>query len=247
MGSLRYTIYVGFEPRQPEAFAVTRRTFRSSAGPIPVRAIHLADLVERGLYRRETTRTPEGQLYDVISEHTMATEFAISRFLAPHLAEHGWTLFADCDMLKRLEGPSLLTLFHQMERDHGDQAIVCVKHDHVPITVTKMDGQVQSTYARKNWSSFMMINCDHPANRELTVDLINSVPGRDLHRFCWIEDEALIGELDPAWNYLAGSTKIDHAPFNVHFTEGLPNLPGYENSEYAAEWWAAYRDWVRYG
>lgn len=247
MGSLRYTTYVGFEPRQPEAFAVTRRTFSHSLGPIPVRAIHLADLIDRGLYRRETTRNEQGQLYDVISEHTMATEFAISRFFTPILAESGWALFADCDMLKRPVGPTLWDLFHQMEREHSDQAIVCVKHDHVPITVTKMDGQVQSTYARKNWSSFMMFNCDHPANRALTVELINSVPGRDLHRFCWIEDESLIGELDPAWNYLVGSTKIDHPAINVHFTEGLPNLPGYENCEFAEEWRVAYREWVRYG
>jgi hypothetical protein len=33
----------------------------------------------------------------------------------------------------------------------------------------------------------MVFNCDHPANRALTLDLINTVPGRDLHRFCWLD------------------------------------------------------------
>jgi hypothetical protein len=27
-----------------------------------------------------------------------------------------------------------------------------------------MDGQAQTRYARKNWSSVMVFNCDHPAN-----------------------------------------------------------------------------------
>jgi hypothetical protein len=49
----------------------------------------------------------------------------------------------------------------------------------------------------------MLFNCDHPSNKKLTVEMINTLPGRDLHRFCWLEDDE-IGELDPGWNWLVG-------------------------------------------
>jgi hypothetical protein len=240
---MKHSIYLGFEPRQPEAYAVARHTFSRSSGPIKVRGLNLVDVREAGLYRRETTIVDD-RLYDVISEHPMATEHAISRFLTPILAKEGWALFSDCDVMKRA-GPSLWDLMLLAERNHSDEAIVCVKHDYTPTTETKMDGQVQSLYGRKNWSSFMLFNCDHPANRALTVDLINSVPGRDLHRFCWLEDESLIGELEPSWNFLVGHTSPTVEAWVAHFTEGLPDVPGFEDCAYADEWRQAYREWVR--
>jgi len=39
-----------------------------------------------------------------------------------------------------------------------------------------MDGQVQSKYARKNWSSFMIFNCHHEANQALTPEMVNALP-----------------------------------------------------------------------
>ena len=97
-----------------------------------------------------------------------------------------------------------------------------------------MDGQAQVQYARKNWSSFMLFNCDHPSNKLLTKDMLNIVPGRDLHRLCWLNDDE-IGELPPVWNYLVGYTKTENEPKVVHFTSGTPWMPGYENCEYADE------------
>jgi hypothetical protein len=49
----------------------------------------------------------------------------------------------------------------------------------------------------------MLFNCSHPANQALTVDLVNTVPGRDLHRFCWLDD-AQVGALPVEWNWLEG-------------------------------------------
>lgn len=243
----QFSIYIGYEPRQAEAYAVTRLSYSRSSGPIPVRGIKLSTMEDLGLYNRPTERR-QGLLYDVISEHPMATEFAISRFLTKYLAGSGWALFADCDMLKLPDSPSFMDLFFHVDKNFSDKAIVCVKHDHQPTNLTKMDGQVQSRYSRKNWSSFMLFNCDHPANEALTVELINSVPGRDLHRFCWLgEDDSLIGSLDPRWNYLVGSTKLDVKPYNVHFTEGLPNVKEYEDCEYAEDWRFALDSWVERG
>lgn len=197
----------------------------------------LSSLRERGLYTRPTSRK-DGRLWDEISEAPMATEFACSRFLVPHLAGSGWALFMDCDMLVR---SNLDRLFRLCD---PSKAVMVVKHNHQPAEGVKMDGQAQTRYARKNWSSVMMFNCDHPANRKLTVDLVNSVPGRDLHRFCWLEDDQ-IGELSTEWNWLVGHSDPSIDPTIVHFTDGIPTMPGYENCAYADEWrdelerWAA--------
>jgi hypothetical protein len=232
------SIWIGFDPREVDAYAVARSSIhRHTVAPIPVRPVALAPLRAAGLYRRPT-EIRDGRLWDAISEAPMATEFACSRFLVPRLAGGGWALFMDCDMLIRTNLSRLFSLADP------SKAVMVVKHHHEPPEGEKMDGQVQTRYARKNWSSVMLFNCDHPANQALTVDLVNEVPGRDLHRFCWLDDD-LIGELPPSWNWLAfhSSTEID--PDIVHFTEGVPSMAGYEDQPFADEWrrellaWAA--------
>lgn len=170
----------------------------------------------------------------------MSTEFAISRFLVPAIAQMGWAVFMDCDVLVRT---NVARLFPDLDERY---AVYCVKHRHQPAQGVKMDGQVQAQYGRKNWSSMMVFNCNHPANIALDLDMVNSLPGRDLHRFCWLKDEE-IGELPPEWNYLVGETHLPEGvqPKIVHHTNGSPCMPGYEDTEYAYEWreelarWAA--------
>jgi hypothetical protein len=225
------SVWIGFDPREAAAFAVARRTVaRTMNRPVPVRGIVLDEMRKRGLYNRPTSRK-DGRLWDDISEAPMSTEFAISRFLTPHLAGEGYALFMDCDMLVR---SSLTPLFDYAEA-HPQFAVFCVKHNFAPPEGVKMDGQMQTVYARKNWSSVMMFRVDHPSNRKLTLELINSVPGRDLHRLCWLEDHE-IGALPAEYNYLVGHTKTDEDPKIVHFTDGVPFMPGYEHVEYADEW-----------
>lgn len=159
----RCSIWIGFEPREASAFAVARHSIaKHMAQPIPIRGIVLRDLVERGLYTRPMS-TQDGQLYDEISEAPCSTEFAISRFFTPYLAKTGWALFMDCDFLVRT---SLARLFESLD---DSMAVYCVKHNHVPEGITKMDGCTQTRYARKNWSSFMAFNCDHASNQKLTL------------------------------------------------------------------------------
>src|SRR3954470_23054250 len=94
-------IFVGFDPRQAEAFAVARDTIRRRVSqPISVHGLVLDDLRARGLYWRQHEMR-DGQLYDVASDAPMATEFSNSRFLVPTLAQGGWALFLDADMLIR--------------------------------------------------------------------------------------------------------------------------------------------------
>ena len=84
----------------------------------------------------------------------------------------------------------------------------------------------------------MLFNCDHPANAALTDELINTAPGRDLHRFCWLNDGD-IGSLHQKWNWLVGHSDPIVNPTIVHFTDGTPLMPGYEDQPYADEWRAA--------
>lgn len=233
----RQSAWIGFDAREAAAFAVARHSLnRRLLTPIPVRGLVLSDLRERGLYYRPTSMK-DGRLWDDISGAPMSTEFAISRFLVPHLAESGWAVFMDSDMLIRSD---LFRLFDQCDRS---KAVMVVKHDYQPPEGIKMDGQVQTAYPRKNWSSVIAFNCDHKANRALTVELVNTVPGRDLHRFCWLDDSE-IGELDQSWNWLVGHSDKEVVPDIVHFTEGLPNMTGYEGSDFADEWWAELTRWA---
>lgn len=231
-----YSVWIGFDPRETAAFAVARQSIRATCNiPVPVSGIVLDRLRRSGLYWRPTEKrineaTGAEQLWDVISDAPMATEFSISRFLTPHLARTGWALFMDCDMLVR---SSVRDLF---EKAYSRYAVMCVKHHHVPKEGVKMDGQMQTVYARKNWTSFMLFNCDHPANKALTVDMVNELPGRDLHRLCWLDGhDDLIGELDISWNWLVGHSDTTVNPKNVHFTDGIPTMKGYENVAYSDE------------
>jgi hypothetical protein len=222
-------IYVGFDPREVSAFDVAVTSIKKYiTQPIPVGGLVLDDLRQRNLYWRPTERRL-GKLYDVISEHEMATEFAVSRFLVPHLAENGWAMFMDSDMLLR---SNIARAFEKLD---GGKAVYCVKHDHVPDYILKMDGQVQSQYQRKNWSSFMIFNCDHESNKVLTPEFVNRLPGRDLHRFCWLKDDE-IGELPVEWNWLVGHSDERVIPKNVHFTDGGPWFDAFQNVPYADEW-----------
>ncbi len=241
-----WSIWIGFDPREAAAFAVARHSIRQFDRSIPIRGVVLSDVIKKRLYNRKTLYKDQfkrdnghaANYWDVISNAPMSTEFAISRFLVPHLASTGLALFMDCDVLVRSH---IARLFEIAEA--GDKAVWCVKHNHVPDVSTKMDGQFQAAYPRKNWSSVMLFDCDHAANKSLTLKMINTVPGRDLHAFCWLKDED-IGELDPEWNYLVEETKINTQPKIVHFTNGWPGLPDYQDVPYADEWRTMLAQWA---
>ena len=105
----------------------------------------------------------------------------------------------------------------------GAKAVYCVQHDYRPKEKTKMDGAVQTVYPRKNWSSLMLFNCDHPSVRALTLDVVNRESGAYLHRMQWVADED-IGELPVEWNWLEGWNEkpASGTPNAVHFTRGGP-------------------------
>lgn len=234
---MKRSIYIGYDPREADAYAVARGSLlRHLSEPISVHGLVLAQLQADGLYTRPVERIA-GRLFDVKSRRddysgAMSTEFAISRFFVPHLAQTGWALFMDCDMLVRKDAAKLFAL-----ADHS-KAVMCVQHDYTPSRREKMRGEIQTPYSRKNWSSLMLFNCDHPANAGLTLDLMNNATGKDLHGFCWLEDHH-IGALPQTWNFLVGESERDADPAVVHFTNGVPSMTGYENVAFSDEWRSA--------
>lgn len=236
------TVWIGFDPRESDAYAVARSSIRRFRPTQKIHGLVLSDLQIRNLYFRPT-KMILGRLWDEISGAHMSTEFAVSRFLVPTLVRRmypqpfGWALFMDCDVLVRA---NLNELFELLD---DEKAVMCVKHDHQPDNEIKMYDQVQTRYPRKNWSSVMAFNCDHPSNYKLDIEMVNTLPGRDLHGFCWLEDHE-IGELPPEWNYLVGHTDLRGEPKIVHFTDGIPSINAFRECEYAGEWFMELERWA---
>jgi hypothetical protein len=205
-------IFLGFDPREKNAYAVAYRSIMHWAMYDHVRPIVLNEMRALGYYRRPTS-IRDGRLWDDISEAPMSTEFAISRFLVPHLAgRSGWALFCDSDVLFRvptdeifdLADDSFAVMCVKRTQVPTDEAMVAAFDSGVPVPPSiKMDNQLQVAYERKNWTSVMLWNLSHPLNRLLTLDVVNSWPGRDLHALRWLPDDA-IGGLPSRYNHLVG-------------------------------------------
>ena len=233
---MRRVIFLGYDRREQAGFTVAAHSIKRYLNePIPLRGLMLSEAQKRGIYKRPTVRH-EGALVDLISvtddyDGRMSTEHANLRFFVPLIVTwpQTWAMFTDCDVLAR---DDLSEVFEHLDET---KALYCVHHNYEPLQTVKMDGQLQTKYPRKNWSSVMIFNCAHPSNARLTLDLVNSVPGRDLHNFCWLEDHE-IGGLDPAWNWLVGHSDPMIDPKLVHFTTGLPDMIGYDRVPFAEEW-----------
>ena len=224
-----YTLFIGYDTREDEAYRVAAYSAQKRASiPLTIQPIRLEEMRAKGFYRRPTEQR-DNKLWDVISDAPMSTEFAISRFLTPHLSQTQWAVFCDCDFLFLEDIAKLFALADEK------YAVMCVQHNHKPPETTKMDNQAQLHYARKNWSSLMLWNCKHPANAALTIDVINTVPGRDLHRFFWLKDNE-IGALPWAWNWLEGHSDPAIEPCAVHFTRGGPWFAHMKDCAYADLW-----------
>lgn len=99
----------------------------------------------------------------------------------------------------------------------------------------KMDGQAQTSYPKKNWSSVVLWNVDHPANKRLSLVDVQERRGFDLHQFYWLADSE-IGELPREWNWLVGVQPKPAAPKIAHFTLGGPFLRSWAGAEHDETW-----------
>lgn len=225
------TIWGGWDEREANGFDVCEHSIRSrSTQELEIIPLVKEALRDTGLYTRPEHRV-NGRLWDGISEQYVSTDFSLSRFLPiTDTDAKGWSLF--CDFADMAFIHDVADLFALADPQY---AVMCVKHQHVPDQSVKMDNQVQYRYRRKNWSSVMLINHDHQANRRLTVGDVNTRHRDWLHGLEWLADHE-IGSLPMAWNYLVG-VQPETTPIHcLHYTLGPPCLPGCKNGPMADIW-----------
>ena len=214
-------IYVGWDSREDIAYQVCEHSILNRSKSTEVIPLKQKDLRDSGIYTRDIDKLA-------------STEFTFTRFLIPFLNNYeGWAIFCDCDMVFLVDADEI---FKQADDKY---AVMCAQHDYTPPEGSKMDGQLQLQYPRKNWSSMVLFNCGHPSNKKLTKELVNdpTTTGKFLHRFSWLQDDE-VGELSHEYNWLVGWYKEpkDGIPKVLHYTEGGPWFDNMRNCEYSDVW-----------
>ena len=216
-------VFVGFDTRnygQMLAYEGCCRSIKhnlkSDEYEVKIHQLNLKELTQDGLFYRQ---------YDSLA----STEFTYTRFLVPYLSDFkGKALFCDSDFIWDC---CVSEAFDYLK---DNQAVACVKHDYTPSKSFKMDGRAQTAYPRKNWSSLMVFNCEHPSTKQLTISAVNEKSPPWLHRIQWAQDDE-IGEIPYQYNYLVGYYQTNDAKV-YHYTDGGPWHPGYENVQYGDRW-----------
>ena len=211
-------IFIGYDSKVKIAYHVLAESIlRNSSTPVTISPINLSNL--KNIYTRK-------------QDSLASTEFSFSRFLVPHLMNYnGWAIFMDSDMVMLSDITELWNLRNE------DYAIQVCKHEYTPSSKNKFLGNNQTIYAKKNWSSLMLMDCSKC--KTLTPEYVNTRSGLELHQFKWL-DENLIGSIPLEWNWLVGEYPYKKEVHNIHFTEGGPYFKDYKNTEYANEWFNIY-------
>ena len=211
-------IFIGYDSKVKIAYHVLAESIlRNSSTPVTISPINLNNL--KNIYTRK-------------QDPLASTEFSFSRFLVPHLMNYnGWAIFMDSDMVMLSDITKLWNLRNE------DYVIQVCKHEYIPKSKNKFLGNPQTVFAKKNWSSLMLMNCSKC--KTLTPEYVNTKSGLELHQFKWL-DENLIGELPLEWNWLVGEYSYKKDVHNIHFTEGGPYFKEYKNTEYADKWFEIY-------
>ena len=219
-----YNIYIGFDSSnygQEISWEVCKRSIIkhcSNLNKINIIKLVKKDLIDKGIFTR--------------TDKDGSTEFTYTRFLIPYLNNYkGYAIFMDsdflweCDILELFENYTLKTV-----------PVSCVKHIYtVCKDKTKMDGRKQDWYPKKNWSSLMIYNCEHPdVKKNLTLENTNSKSAKFLHRMEWCNEEDIL-EIPKDYNYLVGYYN-DNNIKALHYTDGGPWFTRYKNCDYSDKW-----------
>ena len=219
-------IFIGYDKRERAATSLLIDSLNKySSSPLSI------SLIKREHLKGILTR-PRGLLD--------STDFSTSRFLTPYLSDYtGWSIFMDCDMLFQDD----ITKLWNLQDDTYD--VMVVKHQYIPKSERKFDGEKQTPYTMKNWSSLMMFNNSKCQN--LTLDYVNTAHGLDLHQFKWASN---VGELPKTWNWLADEYEYKEDVSNIHFTLGGPwfkdGIGSYNKSDYEQTWIDYHEECTRY-
>ena len=241
------SLFIGHDGREAVASEVAAHSIVNRTDS-DVRIIFLKhrELRKDGYFARPwLVDGPTGNFSDLIDGRPFSTEFSHTRFLVPALMGYkGWALFLDADMIFLSDVEDLFKLCN------NKYAAMVVKHNHVVKSGSiKMDNREQLAYNRKNWSSFVLWNCGHPANKTLTPEKVNFMKGSDLHNFTWLTDSQ-IGSLPFTYNYISGvspplTEAKNHLPDVIHYTEGGPWFENCQDVPYAKLWLDEYEDYQR--
>lgn len=222
--TLPLRIFVGWDPREAEAYHVfCHSLIRHASKPIAIIPLVQQQLRDAGLFWRSR-------------DEKAATEFSMTRWLVPHLSGYeGVSIFADCDMLMQAD-------IHEVVGIVDDAPVAVCQHDYLPKSTTKMDGQVQTVYPKKNWSSFMVFNNGHEKCRALTPELVShpSHAPSYFHQFFWL-DTLAPGALPLDWNWLVGEYERNPDAKNLHYTLGGPWFDQTKDCD-CADLWLEERD-----
>lgn len=240
--------FIGWDDREAiTADVLSHSILKRTQSNVKITYLKHRELAEKGLFNRPwVIKGPKREMFDMLDDKPFSTQFSHTRFLVPALmGYHGWALFLDSDMIFLSDIKNLFDLVDDK------YAVMCVKHVHKPKAgEMKMDGRVQLSYHRKNWSSFVLFNCGHPSNAKLTPEKVNFMSGQDLHAFTWLKDHE-IGNLPYSYNYISGvSPKRGHTegmPDVIHYTAGGPWFEKCREVPYAGTWIMEYEDLQKHG
>lgn len=219
MSTQLLNVFIGFDPVESVAWhTMVHSILTLSTRPVAIIPVNITNL--KSIHTRE--RDPK-----------QSNEFSFTRFLVPYLNDYrGYAVYFDCDMMLRTDISEILNVLEAQP----DKAVYVVKHDYEPRDGVKYLNTIQYKYPRKNWSSVILWNCEHPANKSITPQLVNNASGMELHRFQWLSDDQ-IGELDLRWNWLVGEYEGPPSDVkNVHWTNGGPYFDEYRDADFAGEW-----------
>ncbi len=227
---MKLSIYIGFDSRndgQQLAFDICKKSILMNTN-------HLDKLLIQPLVLKELEKIGFNREYDVLA----STEFTYTRFLTPYLNNYeGIAIFCDSDFLWECDiYKELMPYIENMINKNA--AVCCVKHEYHEIKIKKMDNLPQTSYPKKNWSSFIIYNCSHEDVKNLTLENINIKSPAWLHRFNWCEDKNIL-ELPYTYNYLVGIYNDINSPKVIHYTNGGPWHYLYREIEF-------YQNWLKY-
>lgn len=218
-------IFIGWDSREDIAYQVCKYSIeKRSSIPVEIIPIKQHELRELKIYNRPIDKLA-------------STEFSLTRFLVPYLSGFsGKAVFCDCDFLWLCDAKEISELFDNR------YAAQVIRHNYIPPESVKMDNKVQYQYPRKNWSSMIVFNCEHPSNMVLTPQFIDVAAGSTLHQFKWLHDNE-IGGLDHNYNWLEGwYHKTSYEPKIIHYTRGNVYFKEFQDVDYADLWKSEFKE-----
>jgi lipopolysaccharide biosynthesis glycosyltransferase len=207
-------IAVGYDPKESIAYhTFCNSLICNSSSPLEILPLHLPNLKN---YKENHS---DG-----------SNNFIYTRFLVPYLCNFdGWCIYADGDMICNEDIAKLWRL------KNNQKAIQVVKHDYKTKQNIKYFGKLNENYPKKNWSSLILWNCSHIANKVLSPEFVSKMDGKFLHRFEWLKSEE-IGDIPKEWNWLAIEYEDNYDAKIIHYTLGTPCLLEYRKTSMSDIW-----------